>query len=154
MDVRFLSGEGIQQHPVGGLEELLARDDGLVWVDIPVCDEEAARLLSEAFGFYLLAVRAGVERNAVPRCAPSATTSSSCCTAPRWARAATSTTRSLMRPVRQRGRFLSYPCCSSIDATSRPPTSSASGSLTLHEPGSRWTSVTTAAFSEACDGAG
>jgi magnesium transporter len=67
MDVRFVSGEGIEQHPVEGLPALLARDDGLVWVDIPVCDEEAAQLLSEVFGFHPLAVRACVERNAVPK---------------------------------------------------------------------------------------
>jgi Mg2+ and Co2+ transporter CorA len=67
MDVRFVSDEGIQQHPVGELERLLARDDGLVWVDIPVCDEEAARVLAEVFGFHPLAIRDCVERNAVPK---------------------------------------------------------------------------------------
>ena len=67
MDVRFVSDEGIQQHPVGELERLLARDDGLVWVDIPVCDEQAAQVLREVFGFHPLAVQACVERNAVPK---------------------------------------------------------------------------------------
>ena len=67
MNVRFVSDEGIQQHPVGELERLLARDDGLVWVDIPVCDEEAARVLAEVFGFHPLAIRACIERNAVPK---------------------------------------------------------------------------------------
>jgi magnesium transporter len=67
MDVRFLSDDGIQQHPVERLAALLARGDGLVWVDIPVCDEEAARVLSEVFGFHPLAVRACIERNAVPK---------------------------------------------------------------------------------------
>ena len=67
MDVHFISDEGIQQHPVGELERLLARDDGLVWVDIPVCDQEAARVLSETFGSHPLAVQACVERNAVPK---------------------------------------------------------------------------------------
>jgi Mg2+ and Co2+ transporter CorA len=67
MDVRFVSDEGIQQHPVGELERLLARDDGLVWVDIPVCDEEAARVLAEVFGFHPLAIRDCIERNAVPK---------------------------------------------------------------------------------------
>jgi Mg2+ and Co2+ transporter CorA len=47
-----VSDEGIQQHPVGELERLLARDHGVVWVDIPVCDEQAARVLSEVFGFH------------------------------------------------------------------------------------------------------
>jgi Mg2+ and Co2+ transporter CorA len=67
MDVHFLSDDGIGQHPVEELAGLLARDDGLVWVDIPVCDEAAARVLSEVFGFHQLAVRACVERNAVPK---------------------------------------------------------------------------------------
>ena len=67
MDVRFVSDDGIQQHPIEELERLLARDDGLVWLDIPVCDEEAARVLSEVFGFHPLAVQACIERNAVPK---------------------------------------------------------------------------------------
>jgi magnesium transporter len=67
MDVRFVSDEGIQQHPVGELEQLLTRDDGLVWVDIPNCDEEAAQVLTEVFGFHPLAVQACIERNAVPK---------------------------------------------------------------------------------------
>jgi magnesium transporter len=67
MDVRFVSDDGIQQHPIEELGALLARDDGLVWVDIPVCDEEAARVLSEVFGFHPLAIRACIERNAVPK---------------------------------------------------------------------------------------
>jgi magnesium transporter len=65
--VRFVSEAGVQQHPVEDLTALLARDDGLVWVDIPHCDEAAAQVLSETFGFHPLAVRACVERNAVPK---------------------------------------------------------------------------------------
>ena len=67
MEVRFVSDDGIQQHPVGELERLLARDHGFVWVDISVCDEGAARVLSEVFGFHPRDVRACVERNAVPK---------------------------------------------------------------------------------------
>ena len=67
MDVHFVSDDGIQQHPVEELAALLARDHGLVWVDIPVCDEAAARVLSDVFGFHPLAVQACVERNAVPK---------------------------------------------------------------------------------------
>jgi magnesium transporter len=67
MDVHFVSNDGIEPHPVGELEQLLARDDGLVWADIPNCDEEAPQVLSETFGFHPLAVRACVERNAVPK---------------------------------------------------------------------------------------
>jgi magnesium transporter len=67
MDVRFVSDAGIQQHPVEELEQLLARDDGLVWVDIPGCDEQAAQVLREVFGFHPLAIQACIERNAVPK---------------------------------------------------------------------------------------
>jgi magnesium transporter len=67
VEVRFVSDDGIQQHPVDDLTALLARDDGLVWVDIPVGDEEAARILAEVFGFHPLAIRACIERNAVPK---------------------------------------------------------------------------------------
>jgi magnesium transporter len=62
-----VSDEGIQQHPIGELEQLLDRDHGFVWIDIPVCDEEAARVLSEVFGFHPLAIGACMERNAVPK---------------------------------------------------------------------------------------
>jgi Mg2+ and Co2+ transporter CorA len=67
IDVRVVTGDGVEQHPVEELATLLTRHDGLVWVDIPVCDEEAARVLSEVFGFHPLAVRACIERNAVPK---------------------------------------------------------------------------------------
>jgi magnesium transporter len=67
IEVRLLSEEGIEQHPVEELGALLARDDGLVWVDIPVCDEAAIRVLAEAFRFHPLVVQACVERNAVPK---------------------------------------------------------------------------------------
>jgi len=67
IDVLFVTDDGIDQHPVEDLAALLDRDDGLVWVDVPVCDEAAARLLAEVFGFHPLAVRDCVERNAVPK---------------------------------------------------------------------------------------
>jgi magnesium transporter len=67
MDVRFVSDEGIEQHSVEQLAGLLTRDDGFVWVDIPVCDEDAARVLAEVFGFHHLGIRACIERNAVPK---------------------------------------------------------------------------------------
>jgi magnesium transporter len=67
MEVCFVSDDGIQQHPVGELRALLDRDHGIVWVDIPVCDEEAAGVLAEVFGFHPLAIQACIERNAVPK---------------------------------------------------------------------------------------
>lgn len=67
MDVHLVTAAGIEQHSVEELAALLARDDGLVWVDIPVCDAEVARVLSEVFGFHPLATQACVERNRVPK---------------------------------------------------------------------------------------
>ncbi len=67
MDVRLVTGRGVEQHGVEALGALLERDDGLVWVDIPTCDGAAVRVLSEVFGFHPLAVRDCVERNRVPK---------------------------------------------------------------------------------------
>ena len=67
MEVRLVTREGIEERPVETLGDLLRRDEGLVWVDIPHCDEVAVRMLTEVFGFHPLAVRDCVERNRVPR---------------------------------------------------------------------------------------
>lgn len=66
-DVRFITATGIDRHDPGTLPSLLDRTDGVVWVDIPECDEHAARLLGDVFDFHPLAVRACVERNRVPK---------------------------------------------------------------------------------------
>jgi Mg2+ and Co2+ transporter CorA len=67
MEVRLVSAGGVELYPVGELGRLLAGEDGLVWVDIPVCDEPAVGVLREVFGFHPLAVQACIERNAVPK---------------------------------------------------------------------------------------
>ena len=67
MDVRFIGRAGVRRHSVDDLPELLARDEGFVWVDIPVCDEADAEVLIGVFGCHPLAVRDCVERNRVPR---------------------------------------------------------------------------------------
>ena len=67
MDVRLVTDEGIQERPAEDLAALLAREDALVWVDIPGCDAEAERVLSEVFRFHPMAVRDSAERNRVPK---------------------------------------------------------------------------------------
>jgi magnesium transporter len=52
---------------VSQLPTLLARTDGLVWVDVPVWDEQAEQTLSTTFGFHPLAVRDSANRNQVPK---------------------------------------------------------------------------------------
>jgi magnesium transporter len=67
MDVRVITDGRVEERPVQDLAALLAREDGLVWVDIATCDKEAARVLAEVFGFHPMAVRDCVERNRVPK---------------------------------------------------------------------------------------
>lgn len=67
MDVRLITEDGITDFPVEALAGLLEREQGLVWVDIPQCDGQATRVLSEVFGFHPMAVRDAVERNRVPK---------------------------------------------------------------------------------------
>jgi magnesium transporter len=67
MRVRLVTGDGVEDRPAAELPALLAAPGGLVWVDVPACDEEAAHALSAVFGFHPLAVRECVERNRVPK---------------------------------------------------------------------------------------
>ncbi len=67
MDVRFLSADGVSVAKVGDLPQLLSRPDGLVWVDIPSWDDQAAAVLAEVFHFHPLAIHDAMERNQVPK---------------------------------------------------------------------------------------
>ncbi len=67
MDVLLVTRDGAEERPVGELPALLARKNALVWVDVPRCDAEAVRVLSEVFGFHPMAVQDCVERNHVPK---------------------------------------------------------------------------------------
>jgi len=67
MDVRMISENGCERHDVAEISQLLAQPTGFLWVDIPGCDDDAARVLTEIFRFHPLAVRDCVERNRVPK---------------------------------------------------------------------------------------
>jgi magnesium/cobalt transport protein CorA len=67
MDVRVISDAGVEDRTAEDLAELLDREYGMVWVDIPSCDAAAERVLSKVFGFHPMAVRDCVERNRVPK---------------------------------------------------------------------------------------
>lgn len=67
MDVLFLTGSTVERHGVDDITALLDREDGLLWVDIPRCDEPAAQVLTDVFGFHQIAVRECVERNRLPK---------------------------------------------------------------------------------------
>src|SRR5262245_63520371 len=67
MDVRFVSPAGVEVCDATELPALLARTDGLVWVDVPVWNEQAEQTLETTFGFHPLAVRDCANRNQVPK---------------------------------------------------------------------------------------
>lgn len=64
-----MTERGAERHTLAELDDLLAKDD-LIWVDIPSCDDDAARVLRDVFHFHPLAIRDCVERNRVPRVHP------------------------------------------------------------------------------------
>jgi magnesium transporter len=67
VDVRLVTEERVERREVGDLEKLLGQRQGLVWVDIPACDPEASRVLSEVFGFHPRAIRDCEQRNPIPK---------------------------------------------------------------------------------------
>jgi Mg2+ and Co2+ transporter CorA len=69
VDVVRVTESGAERHTVAELDDLLAKND-LIWVDIPSCNDDAARVLRDVFHFHPLAIRDCVERNRVPRVHP------------------------------------------------------------------------------------
>jgi magnesium transporter len=67
MDVHLITESGVEQRGPEDLPDLLERRQGLVWVDIPRIDAEAARVLAEVFGFHPLAIQDCENRNHVPK---------------------------------------------------------------------------------------
>lgn len=67
MDVLVIRRGEVERHPAAELPALLAIDDGVVWVDIPSCDEAALAVLQGVFGFHRVAIRDCVERNHVSK---------------------------------------------------------------------------------------
>jgi magnesium transporter len=67
MDVLVVCDAGVERHDVLELPRLLERQDAVVWVDIPACDQAAVGVLSAVFGFHRIAVRDCAERNHVSK---------------------------------------------------------------------------------------
>ena len=67
MDVHLITEGGIEPCGADDLPALLERRQGLVWVDIPQMDTDAARVLSEVFEFHPLAIQDCENRNHVPK---------------------------------------------------------------------------------------
>jgi magnesium transporter len=67
MDVRLVTRGGTQRCAPEQLSAALTREDGFVWVDLPVDDPDTERVLSAVFDFHPRAVRDCLERNALPK---------------------------------------------------------------------------------------
>ena len=67
MDVRLVCDGGVERHAVEELPRLLDRRDAVMWVDVPLCDQQAVDVLSGEFGFHPIAIRDCVERNHVSK---------------------------------------------------------------------------------------
>jgi magnesium transporter len=68
VDVLWVSEGGVAPRRPDDLSSLIAEEGrGFAWVDIPVWDEEAARVLSETFGFHPLAIQQCAQRSHVPK---------------------------------------------------------------------------------------
>lgn len=67
MDIWLITPDGLTEHTIDQLPDLVAATEGVVWVDIPSCDETAMRALTEVFCFHPQAIRDSAERNRVPK---------------------------------------------------------------------------------------
>lgn len=67
MDVHVITGAGVRDATVAELPTLLGVPDSLVWVDVPVWEEQAAEVLSRVFGFHPMALRDCAVRNRAPK---------------------------------------------------------------------------------------
>lgn len=67
MRLLYIGAAGLVEHPVDAAADLLPRADGLLWLDIPMWDEQAEDLLSNVFEFHPQAIRDCAQRNQVPK---------------------------------------------------------------------------------------
>ena len=63
----MITEDGVEAHHIDELPALLNKPNAVIWVDVPACDAEAARVRADIFDFHPLAVRDCVERNRVPK---------------------------------------------------------------------------------------
>ncbi len=65
MNVRFVDASGAQEHDADDVVELLCRDDGFVWVDVPSWDDQVEGFLA-GLGCHPLVVASCRQRNHLP----------------------------------------------------------------------------------------
>jgi magnesium transporter len=67
MEIRLVTPDGVSRHKPDDLPDLVSRNSGVLWVDIPEGDPDALPVLSETFGFHPKAVQDCLQRNPVPK---------------------------------------------------------------------------------------
>jgi Mg2+ and Co2+ transporter CorA len=67
MDIRLVTPDGVRRHKVDDLPDLLPHGGGVLWVDIPEGDPDAATVLTDVFGFHAMAVQDCLQRNPIPK---------------------------------------------------------------------------------------
>ena len=67
LELRWVSDSGIESRDITELPDLLERQDGFLWLDIAVCDDAAAAVLSGTFGFHAHAIRDCREKRRIPK---------------------------------------------------------------------------------------
>jgi magnesium transporter len=97
MDVRLVTRDGVRRCTPEHLSGALTREDGFVWVDLPVGDPDTERVLSDVFDVHPRAVGDCLERNSLPKVHVYPSTCSWCCTPRRRAAADTCTSWSSTR---------------------------------------------------------
>ena len=65
--MRLVTPEGAQRCTPDQLSDALTREDGFVWVDLPVGDPDTERVLSDVFRVHARAVGDCLERNSLPK---------------------------------------------------------------------------------------
>jgi Mg2+ and Co2+ transporter CorA len=66
VDVSFIIDGKVKDHDVGDLADLMRRDDGFAWIDVPELSEHHETVLEDLIGLHPMALRACRERNHVP----------------------------------------------------------------------------------------
>src|SRR4051794_29110611 len=67
MDVRVVTADGIERCRPEDIPALLDRGAGVLWVDVPDGEADAAHVLGDVFGFHPRAVQDSLSRNPVPK---------------------------------------------------------------------------------------
>jgi len=63
MFLRYVTAAGVEEGEPAHLAEWRGRGDGYLWLDLKECDDEAAALLSDEFGFHPQSIQACRQRS-------------------------------------------------------------------------------------------